>query len=105
MRKITTAPITNLRSMYQSEAFRSYEGDSDANVARNLSAQTHQDVINLWREFLDTLSVYDPDFDDIEDRCKYDIDMGVHDLISAEIGDVELWHINNGSINNEVAGV
>jgi hypothetical protein len=65
---------------------------------------THREVIEDQREFLDMLVVLDPeDFDQEEnDRNSYDITQEVYDRISKELDEVEQWHVDHKTIDNQV---
>lgn len=58
----------------------------------------HFEVIEDWRDYLNTLKVFDPDYDEIEDIDNYDITQLVYDNIEKEIDSCEEWHEKNGSL-------
>jgi hypothetical protein len=50
---------------------------------------THQEVINDWRDYLDTLTIFDPDWHEDSDKARCDITQSVYDAITAEINSAE----------------
>ena len=67
---------------------------------------THAEIIQDWRDCLNTLKVVDPEFDEPED-CFTDIEDGqILESNSAklekEIDDCMNWHVENKSIDNEL---
>ena len=64
-----------------------------------INGSTHNETIEDWREFLESLNTFDPEYDDPEDIENYDITMDTYNAIKKEINETEDWHIKNGSIN------
>ena len=58
----------------------------------------HAEVLQDFRDFLNTLSIIDPE----DDEPAGDITEEVHDSIVAEIDACEAWHEKNGSLWQEV---
>ena len=58
----------------------------------------HAEVIQDFRDFLNTLSIIDPE----DDQPAGDITEEVYDSIVAEIDACEAWHEKNGSLWQEV---
>lgn len=66
---------------------------------------THAETIEDWRDFLNTLKVFDPEFDMDEDDditkldlSRYDILLETKETIEKEIASCEEWHEKNGSL-------
>ncbi len=91
--------------IYQSETLLNVQyhiiNDTGVNVdkmleynEKGLFGLTHSDFINNWREFLNELYVFDPDFDDEEDmeNGTFDIHINVYDSIFDEINKIEKHH-------------
>ena len=64
---------------------------------------THAEIIADWRAFIDSLKVFNPEFDDTEDIDKYDITQAQYDAINADIDSCEAWHDKNGSLNQSLS--
>lgn len=62
---------------------------------------THFEVIEDWREFLDSYKCEDPEFH--EDSSEWEIDLTIYQEIIGEIDRVELWHKKNGSLDAELS--
>jgi len=109
--------------MLDSEDLQSYQSDTvyntqyhiinnpDKDIDKMIEANenglfglTHGEIINSWRDFLDNLSVFDPDYDDEEDFIsgKYDLHQEVYNKIIVEIEECENWHYKNDSIHKEI---
>ena len=79
----------NLNDMLQTGDYQVYESEVLGLQHRIINHEpypdivTHQEVINCFYEYLDTLSLNDEE----------------HDPIYSEIEAVEKWHNENGSIN------
>jgi hypothetical protein len=58
----------------------------------------HSEHIEDQRQYLKSLKVFDPDYDDIDDAT-FDITMAVYDAISKELDDIEEDHIKDGTID------
>jgi hypothetical protein len=114
--KDTKLKIRTLKDLYQSREYEYYINSKLGNdlfindpdradriheyAEEGLDGSTHQEIIEDWRDYLDTLKAFDPEFDDDdEDLGKYDITQETYDNISKEIDETEKWHENNGSIN------
>jgi len=65
---------------------------------------THAEIIQDWRDFLDTLSVYDAEIGDDEDLAnhEFDITKEQEESIGKEIDDCEAWHEKQGTLNQEI---
>lgn len=114
--------ISNLNEMLDSQELQAYQSDTlfniqhhilntDVDVDNMIEANemgnfglTHQNFINSWREFLDTLKIFDPEFDELEDYLdkKYDLHDSVLQLILKEIDKCEQYHIAQNTINEEI---
>jgi hypothetical protein len=111
-------PIKNLRDMYESEGFQYFDSDLRSNqmllddpdraeriydAAENGSeGSTHREIIQDWRDYLNLLKTFDPEYDDIEDIEKYDITLKTSNTIEKEINDCEQWHIDHKTIDNQI---
>lgn len=107
----------NLKDMIDSKEYQNYLIDKLGNdlfindpdrAERNADAaeeecngSTHREVIENQRDFFHQLKVYDPEYDEVDDK-DFDIDMKTANLIEKEIDEVEEWHIKNGSIDTEI---
>lgn len=60
---------------------------------------TYAEIIEDWRDFLDTLKEFDPEYDDQEEYESFDIDQTVANNIRKEIDECETWHEKNGSLH------
>jgi hypothetical protein len=114
MRQKPKEEIKNLDDLIRSEGFQSFDSDRRGNdmfindpkraercydAAENGSdGSTHAEIIQDWRDYLDTLKVIDPEF--LEEGG--DITQAVYDAISAEIDSCEAWHIEHGSIDQQL---
>jgi len=103
--------FNSLQDMYESNEYQSYMADklgnqlyiSDPERAERLQeaaedgcdGSTHQEQIDDWKEFLDTLRVNDPE---IDEPGEGDLTQQQYDKISSEIDDCEAWHDKNGSL-------
>jgi len=116
---------TNLKELLDSKEFNIYQGETilnlqwqilNGNKSNNeidgiIECQeqgnfglTHSEFIENWRDFLNTLYVFDPTFDDIEDYLdgKYDLHQNIYDKIMKEIEECENYHIKQNTINDEI---
>jgi hypothetical protein len=73
----------------------------EAAAKHGSDGSTHAEIIQDWRDFLSSLKVYDPDFDDPEDEADRDLTQEQYDKISADIDACEKWHDENGSLNQQ----
>ena len=103
----------SLESLYRSQEYEYFISDKlgnqlfmtdperaerlDVYAADGCNGSTHAEIIGDWREFLESLKSFDPEFDDEEGE--YDITMEQYRKIAAEIDDCEKWHIENKSID------
>ncbi len=110
--------ITNLSTLLSSEQYQIFESetllniqyhiintdkDIDAMIECNdmgLFGCTHGEFIECWRDFLNTLNVFDPIFEDIEDMEKFDITQEVYNSIEEEINKCEEYHIDHFTYND-----
>jgi hypothetical protein len=104
-----------LSEMYQSKEYYSFISDRLGNdlfineperaerindyAENGCNGSMHSEVIGDWRDYLNTLKVYDPEYDDIEDIEKFDIAQSTYDFIEKEIDSCEDWHEKNGSLH------
>lgn len=111
-----TSDIDSLSSLYSSRNFDLWQGSnlgsdlfiiSPERASRREKAaetgscgDTHREIIDDWRNFLKTLKVYDPEYDDPENE--YDITETTRQAINKEIDACEAYHISAGSIDNEI---
>jgi len=112
--------FSNLSQMLESEEFQAYQSNTILNIQYHIVNNTgvdvdqmiinnsvgnfglsHQDFIENWRDFLNSLNVFDPEVDELGDYLggKYDLHQSVYNTIMTEIENCENWHIKNGSIN------
>jgi hypothetical protein len=96
---------TNLRGVLESTGYATFV---ESNLGNNLfinaperaqrmqdyaevgcDGSTHQEVINDWREYLDTLAIFDPDWHDDSDKARCDITKATYDAITVEINCAE----------------
>lgn len=105
---------TSLEDLYRSVEFDEFRADllgndlfiNDPERAERIAKAAedggdgsfHAEIIQDWRDFLNTLSIIDPD----DDEPAGDITEEVHDSIVAEIDACEAWHEKNGSLWQEV---
>ncbi len=114
--------ISNLNEMLNSEEFQAYQSDTLFNIQHHilntdvdvdnmieanemgLFGLTHQHFIDSWREYLDTLRIFDPEFDDLEGYLdgEYDLHDSVLQSILKEIDKCEQYHIAQNTINQEI---
>lgn len=114
--KNTKLKIKTLKDLYESQGYEYFIDSKLGNdlfindpdradrihkyAEEGLNGSTHQETIEDWRDYLNTLKVFDPEFeDDDEDLSEYDITQETYDNISKEIYKTEKWHKNNRSIN------
>jgi len=109
--------IKTLHDLVNSEEYQSYISDklgndlflSDPDRADRLQkfaeeggdGSTHSEVIDDQKEFLNSLKIFDPDFDDfddIDDIKRYDLKKSIYDFLLRELKDVKQWHEKNGSL-------
>jgi hypothetical protein len=102
--------FTNLREMNCSSEYNDFlesklgndlfisEPDRASRIADG-EGSTHNEIIEDFREYLNSLKVKSEDDDE-----NFDITQEVYDTIESDINSCEEWHINNGSIN-DIAGV
>ena len=114
----TKLQFTTLEGMYKSREFEMFVSDklgnnlfiSDPERAERLQdaaesgsdGSTHAEVISDWRDFLDSLRAYDPDFHDIDEMDKCDITLETKEAIEREIAACEKWHRKNRTINKKI---
>jgi hypothetical protein len=112
MQKTEKAEFTNLDEMLRSRAFEMFQSDrlgsdlflSDPERAERIheyaesgsNGSTHAEVIEDWRDFLNTLKTIDPEFPDDGGEITEE----TLEAISAEIDKCEDWHEKNGSLNS-----
>lgn len=106
--------IETLENLYQSDGFQMFDNDRRGNsmflndpnraercydAAENGSdGSTHAEIIQDWRDYLDTLRIIDSEYP--EDGG--DITQAIYDSISAEIDSCEEWHERNKSLNTQL---
>jgi hypothetical protein len=61
----------------------------------------HSEVIQDWRDYLDTFSIFDPDYDEGK-KDHSQLTQEEYDSILAEIDACEAWHEKNGSLYQEI---
>lgn len=107
--------FTNLHEMLASHDFEAYQSDRMGNnlwfenpelaergeeyAKDGADGMTHGEHIEIWRDFLGTLRIFDPAYDEIEYRARCDIEESVYQTIAGEIDACEAWHDKNGSLN------
>lgn len=64
-----------------------------------LEGSTHEEIIKDQEDFINSLRMFDPEYDDVEDIEKYDITEEQYDKLMKELDDIRIWHINNKSID------
>lgn len=114
--------ISSLDELLNSKELEDYQSDTlfniqhhilntDVDVDNMIKANeignyglTHQNFIDSWREFLDTLRIYDWRCDDLEDYLdgKYDMHDSILQSILKEIDECEQYHIAQNTINEEI---
>jgi hypothetical protein len=111
--------FNDLNEMYRSRGFQIFQESklgndlfiNDPDRAKRIydaaeegcEGSTHAEVMEDWREYLDTVKIYIPDMDtDVEDIAKCDITQATYDAILKEIDECEAWHEKNGSLHNEI---
>lgn len=113
-------PEWTLDEMIRSREYDDYIGDKLGNMLylddpdradrrdkaseNGAEGSTHAEIIQDWRDFLATLSEFDPEFHDQEDLENHDFDITKEqgEAIGKEIDDCEEWHRNNGSLDQEI---
>lgn len=67
-----------------------------------IDGSLHCEVIEDWRDFLNTLNI--PDDDELPELCEseYDIDAYTESAILNEINSCEEWHIKNGTYDQQI---
>ena len=121
--------ISNLNDMLDCKELEAYQSDTlfniqhhilntDVDVDNMIEANemgnfglTHQNFIDSWREFLDTLKI----FDDMEERFfynpyqiedyidgEYDLHDSVLQSLLKEIDECEQYHIGQNTLNQEI---
>lgn len=109
--------INNLKEMINSKEYQVYESETlldiqyhiintDKDINEMITANhngnygcSHQEFIDTWKEFLNTLLVYNPEYNEPEEINDYDITQYTYDTILNEINEREQYHINAGTIN------
>jgi hypothetical protein len=102
--------FTCLPEMYNSREYESFISDKLGNdlfindpdraerihdaAEDGVDGSTHQERIDDWRDFLNTLKIIDPE----DETSKGDITQQVYDSITVEIDACEEWHLKNGSL-------
>lgn len=115
--RTTSDNIKTLEELYNSQGFASFRDSiygndgfiNDPDRAERIAeaaehgcdGSTHQEVLGDWRDYLNTLKVFDPDYDDPEDRDDFDLDEETYEKILAEINACEDWHEKNSSLHNQ----
>ncbi len=114
--------ISNLNELLDSKELEAHQSDTlfniqyhilntDVDVDNMIKANkignyglTHQNFIDSWREFLDTLRIFDPQFDELEGYLdgEYDLHNSVFQSILKEIDKCEQYHIAEDTINDEI---
>jgi hypothetical protein len=114
----TKLQFTTLEGMYKSREFEMFISDklgndlfiSDPERAERMQdasedgidGSTHAEIIEDWREFLDSLRAYDPDFHDIDEIETCDITLETKEAIEREITACEKWHKKNRSLHKKI---
>lgn len=104
--------------MIQSEEFQIWDSENRDNqlflsdparaeriydaVGDGYAGSTHYEIIADWREFLDRLSIFDPEYDDIEELPKKDLMPEVYELISNEIRACEEYLEKDGTLYRQL---
>ena len=107
--------MKTLSDLIQSDAFQMFQSDKSGNdlfindperaeriydaASEGGDGSTHYENIEDMREFLDRLSIFDPDYEEPEAEKDFDIHFFDYANIAKEIDDLEKWHIENGSID------
>jgi translation elongation factor EF-Ts len=109
--------IKTLNDLLQSNGYQIYESDTllniqyhiintdkdiDAMIDANTNGDfgcTHSEFIDTWREYLNTLTVYDPAYNEVDEMNDYDIDQQTYNSIAAEIDKCEAYHIEQNTID------
>lgn len=96
--------FTTLQEMYSSKGFIDFLDSklgndlfiNDPDRAERMENGEHiyEDDIQDWREYLDTLKVFNDNEDDFDDFEKFDIIQEHYDNIENEINSCEEFHIN-----------
>lgn len=110
--------LKTLDDLLQSEDYQVYESETLLSVQDNIINNTydidinemiacneqglfgvsHSNFIECWSNYLDSLRVFDPKYDDIEDIENYDITKEDYENIKKEIEDCYNWHEKNNSL-------
>lgn len=105
---------STLEEMYGSMEFDAYISDKLGNdlfindperaeriheaAEAGCDGSTHAEVIEDWRDFLNNLTLFDPEIE----GDKGDITDEDYTRIEAEIDACEAWHQKNGSLNQQI---
>jgi hypothetical protein len=111
-------PYKTLEDLYKSEEFQIYIEQTLGNdlfirqpdranriynaAEYGCNGSTHEEVIDDYLSFLKTLKVFDPNFNNENEKENCDIEQAVFDLIEKEIEECREWHRKNGSLFNEI---
>ena len=60
----------------------------------------HYEFIECWREFLDTLNVWESKYNKWEGKDNFDIDKRTYNRIVQDINKCEKYHIDHFTYNN-----
>ena len=106
----------SLKEMYESDEYQAYISDRLGNdlfindpvraeriheaAESGSDGSYHYEVINDWQDFLNSLRIYDPEFDE-EENC--DLTEEQFDTIQKEITECYEWHQKNGSLYQQLS--
>ncbi len=91
MREKKKEEIKNLDDLRAERCYDAAENGSDGS--------THREIIQDWRDYLGTLKVIDPEFPEETG----DITEEICNTIISEIDACEAWHIEHGSIDEQLS--
>ena len=73
----------------------------EAAAENGCDGSTHGEAIQDWRDFMDTLDIFDPDFD-VDEDGSWDITMEQEESIVKEIDNVEKWYEEHDTLEQEI---
>jgi len=118
----TKLNFTNLSEMLQSDNYQIYESETLLNIQdqiingdpvlsiddiiecndNGLFGHTHNEFIDCWIEFIDSLNVWENKYNRYEDKSKFDITKKVYNRIKKDINNCYKYHLNHSTLNDVI---
>lgn len=112
--------IKKLDNLLNSEEYQIYESETLLNIQYHIINTdkdidemqeynengdfgcSHSEFIDCWKEYLNTLTVFDPEYDEVEDMDRYHITIETYNNIMTEIDSCEEYHISHNTIDQVI---